>query len=71
MSTAGGLVFVGAREGQFIALDARNGKALWHFNTGGSIRSSPISYAVGGKQYVAIVGKTAVFTFTLLDSRPK
>ena len=67
MATAGGLVFVGGRDGQFIALDARDGKELWHFNTGGSIRSSPMSYTVAGKQYVAIVGKTAVFTFTLME----
>src|SRR5581483_6281613 len=49
MATAGGLVFAGSRDGQFIALDARDGKALWHFNTGGSLRSSPMSYMVGGR----------------------
>jgi alcohol dehydrogenase (cytochrome c) len=67
MTTAGGLVFAGGRDGQLIALNARDGKELWHFNTGGSIRSSPISYAVDGKQYIALYGKAAVFTFALLE----
>jgi len=67
MATAGGLVFAGGRDGQFIALDARDGRERWHFNTGGSIRSSPISYMVAGKQYIALFGKTVVFTFALMD----
>ena len=67
MATAGGLLFVGGRDGQFIALDASDGKALWNFNTGGTIRSSPMSYMVAGKQYVAIFGKTSVFAFALMD----
>lgn len=65
MTTAGGLVFFSSREGQFIAADAKSGEVLWHFNLGGTVRSSPISYATGGKQYVAIVSKSAVFAFAL------
>ena len=65
MTTAGGLVFFSSREGQFIAADAKSGDVLWHFNLGGTVRSSPISYAVGGRQYVAIVSKSAVFAFAL------
>jgi len=67
MSTAGGLVFSSSRDGQFIAADAKTGKILWHFNTGGTIRASPMTYAVDGKQYVAIVTKAAVFSFGLPD----
>jgi outer membrane protein assembly factor BamB len=62
---AGGLVFFGSREGQFIACDAKSGKMLWHFNAGGSIRASPTSYMARGKQYIAIVTKTALFSFAL------
>lgn len=65
MSTAGGVVFVAGRDGQFIALDGRDGKHLWNFNTGGTIRASPMSYAVDGRQYVAICTKAAVFAFAL------
>lgn len=53
-STAGNLIFGGDPYGIAWALDAKTGKTLWSFSTGGGISSSPISYAVDGKQYVAI-----------------
>jgi alcohol dehydrogenase (cytochrome c) len=65
MSTAGGLVFFGDDAGSFEAVDARTGKALWHFNTGQDISASPMTYAVAGKQYVAIAAGSNVFSFAL------
>ncbi|HZR48846.1 MAG TPA: PQQ-dependent dehydrogenase, methanol/ethanol family [Streptosporangiaceae bacterium] len=65
LSTAGGLVFTGDAEGNFIALDATTGKALWHFQCGASVYASPMSFAVDGKQYVAIAAGAALFTFSL------
>ncbi len=65
LATAGGLVFASDPEGSLIALDARTGALLWHYQTGGEIRSSPISYAVDGKQYVAIAGDSTLFTFAV------
>jgi alcohol dehydrogenase (cytochrome c) len=65
MATAGGLVFGGTPEGDAIALDARTGKLLWRFQTGGRIAANPVSYMFEGKQYVAIAGGTAMFVFTL------
>jgi alcohol dehydrogenase (cytochrome c) len=65
LSTAGNLVFTGDAEGNFIALDATSGKALWHFQTGGSVYSAPISFAVDGKQYIAIAAGSALYTFGL------
>lgn len=65
LSTAGGLVFTGDAEGNFIALDAASGKALWHFQCGASVYSSPMSYAIDGKQYVAIAAGSALFAFAL------
>ncbi len=65
LSTAGNLVFTGDAEGNFIALDAASGKALWHFQTGGSVHSAPISFAVDGKQYVAVAAGSALYTFGL------
>ena len=68
LSTAGGLVFAGEHRGLFTANDARSGKPLWHFNTGALITSGPISYSVGGQQFIAIVSGANVFAFALPDS---
>jgi alcohol dehydrogenase (cytochrome c) len=65
LSTAGGLVFGGTEEGNFIALDAASGKPLWDLQLGGAVRGIPISYAVDGKQYVAIAAGTTLFAFAL------
>jgi len=54
LATGGGLVFAGLATGEFVALDARSGRLLWKFQTGSGIHGSPISYSVGGKQYVAV-----------------
>ncbi len=65
MSTAGGLVFFGDDADSFEAIDARDGKPLWHFNTGQGMHASPMSYAVDGKQYVGIAAGSDIFTFGL------
>lgn len=65
MTTAGGLVFFGDDANSFEAVDARNGKPLWHFNTGQDMSASPVSYAVAGKQYVAIAAGSDIFSFAL------
>jgi alcohol dehydrogenase (cytochrome c) len=65
MSTATGLVFFGDDAQSFEAVDGTTGKPLWHFNTGQSLHASPMSYAVNGKQYVAIASGSDLFTFAL------
>jgi quinohemoprotein ethanol dehydrogenase len=55
LSTASGLVFQGAVDGAFSAFDARNGKPLVAIQTGTGIEAGPISYAVDGIQYVAVL----------------
>jgi len=65
MATAGGLVFSGSNEGNFYALDAKSGKPLWQFQTGGAIRSGPMSFQSGDKQYVAVAGGHALFVFAI------
>lgn len=65
MTTAGGLVFFANDADAFEAVDARTGDSLWHFNTGQSMHASPMSYAVAGKQYLAIASGSDVFTFAL------
>jgi alcohol dehydrogenase (cytochrome c) len=63
LATAGGLVFASDPEGSLVAMDARTGALLWRYQTGGEIHSSPISYSVDGKQYVAIAGDSTLFVF--------
>jgi len=65
MTTARGLLFFGDEAQSFEAVDASSGKPLWHFNTGQSIHASPMSYAVNGKQYVAIAAGSDVLAFAL------
>jgi alcohol dehydrogenase (cytochrome c) len=65
MATAGDLVFFGDDAGSFEAVDAQSGKPLWHFNTGQDMSASPMSYAVAGKQYVAIAAGSDIFSFAL------
>jgi alcohol dehydrogenase (cytochrome c) len=67
MATAGDLVFGGTADGFFFALDAESGEELWHKSVGGRVHAAPMSYAVDGKQYVAIAAGNAVFSFALPD----
>jgi alcohol dehydrogenase (cytochrome c) len=52
--TAGGVVFTGDLDGYFLTLDAATGKVLYRFDTGGSVAGGISTYAIGGKQYVAV-----------------
>ncbi|MDX1981839.1 MAG: PQQ-dependent dehydrogenase, methanol/ethanol family [Bryobacteraceae bacterium] len=65
LSTAGNLVFGATSEGQFYALNATTGKALYRFQTGGLIRSNPMSYLSDGKQYVAMALGNTLYVFGL------
>lgn len=65
LSTAGDIVFGGTDEGQFVALDARNGEELWRASLGGAIEAGPISYLSNGRQLVSIGAGNAIFTFEL------
>ena len=64
-STAGGLVFSGDGQGNFIALDAETGKDLWHVQLGAPIHTAAISFSVDGRQHVAILAGDALFAFAL------
>ena len=65
LATAGGVLFASSRDGNLIALDARTGKYLWHYQTGGNHAASPISYAINGRQYVALTAGNALYSFAL------
>ena len=54
VATGGGLVFGGDLNGRFRALDAETGDSLWEVNLGSPITGFPITFAVDGRQYVAV-----------------
>ncbi|MEM7542528.1 MAG: PQQ-dependent dehydrogenase, methanol/ethanol family [Pseudomonadota bacterium] len=55
MTTAGNLVFQGQADGQFVAYNATNGEKLWSIDLGLGISAPPVTYTVGGKQYVSLL----------------
>ncbi len=54
VATGGGLVFGGDINGRFRAFDQETGEVLWEINLGSPVSGFPISYAVEGRQYVAV-----------------
>jgi alcohol dehydrogenase (cytochrome c) len=54
MTTGGGLAFAGTPEGEFKAFDIRTGEELWSYQTGSGMVGSPVSFSIGGKQYIAV-----------------
>ena len=61
-TTSANLIFTGELTGDFVVLDAGQGDVLYRFNTGGPVTAGVITYAVNGKQYVAVAsGATAGF----------
>ena len=68
LATAGGLVFHGESNGKFVARNAQDGAELWHFNAGAGVNAPPVTYAVDGKQFVAVAaGGHKLFNFPLGD----
>ncbi len=55
MTTAGGLVFTGTPEGEFIAFDDETGEKLWSFQTGSGIVGQPVTWEQDGEQYVSVI----------------
>jgi alcohol dehydrogenase (cytochrome c) len=60
LSTDGDLLFNGRPDGHLVAYDADTLKDLWSFSLGTPITAPPMTYSVGGKQYVAVVAGGAV-----------
>jgi alcohol dehydrogenase (cytochrome c) len=54
MSTAGNVVFVGDLDRRFKALDVTTGDVLWETRLGTSVQGHPVSFAIDGKQYIAV-----------------
>jgi len=55
LGTEGGLLFMGDIMGRIAAYDKDTMQELWSFETGTAFAGSPMTYAVNGKQYVALI----------------
>ena len=62
VATGGGLIFGGDVNGRFRALDHETGAVSWEINLGSSVTGFPITYAVDGRQYVAVSTGTSLNT---------
>jgi len=67
LSTDGGIVFFAEDSGILTALDGKTGKPLWHWPANELFRASPMTYMVGGKQYITIAGPAGFLSFGLPD----
>jgi PQQ-dependent dehydrogenase (methanol/ethanol family) len=65
LATAGGLLFYGDPSGDLVAVDERDGKVLWHFATNELIKTSPITYSISGKQFIALAVGSNIMCFGL------
>ena len=65
LGTASGLLFFGDNDGAFSALDAKTGKALWHFPLNQHLHASPMTYSARGKQYIAMAAGGNIVAFAL------
>ncbi|CAN5882420.1 methanol/ethanol family PQQ-dependent dehydrogenase [soil metagenome] len=54
LATAGGIVFVGSKERVFYTFDAQHGDTLWHYLAPAGVNAPPVSFAVNGRQYIAV-----------------
>ena len=69
VATAGNLVFTGEGNGAFDAYASETGKLLWQFNCGAGVNAPPITYAIDGKQYVAVAaGGSAIWGYPQGDA---
>jgi alcohol dehydrogenase (cytochrome c) len=71
MTTASGLLFGGDTAGRFRAYDAATGAVLWEVNLGSHVTGFPATFAVDGKQYIAISTGATPNTFGLATLTPE
>ena len=71
LTTLSNLLITGGREGNFVVLDARDGRLLWQTQLGGPMLMNPMTYAVNGKQYIAINAGASLFIFGLREHPSK
>jgi alcohol dehydrogenase (cytochrome c) len=67
LTTGGNLVFSGDLDQKLRAFDAASGKMLWETAVGGPIANSTITYAVNGKQYLAVLTGAGAIAGGVMD----
>ena len=67
LGTDGDLLFTGHPNGRLAAYDADTLKEVWSFSVGMPITAPPMTYSVGGKQYVAVSAGSALFVYGLRE----
>ncbi|MBI1899407.1 MAG: PQQ-binding-like beta-propeller repeat protein [Acidobacteria bacterium] len=65
LGTAGGLLFYGDPSGYFVAADERDGRTLWRVPLNATIKTSPMTFAIGGQQFVALAVGSNIMCFGL------
>ncbi len=65
LSTTTGLTFYGDDSGAFAAVRTSNGEKLWHFQMNAMWHASPMTYQIGGKQYIGVSASRGVVAFAL------
>ena len=65
LTTDADLTFTGDSYGNFLALDSKDGKTLWHAGSGSRIQSSPITYSLDGKQFLLTSSGGVLFAWAL------
>src|SRR5262245_38887169 len=71
VATGGGLIFGGDDNGRFRAFDDKTGKVLWETNLGSPVSGFPVSFAVGGKQYIAVTTGNSLVASSALRLTPE
>ena len=68
LTTAGNLLFTGDNSGHVMALDAANGRTLWHTTIGANQTNGAITYELDGKQYVVVGAGDTPVAFALTNT---
>ena len=71
ITTGGGLLFAGDVHGRFRAFDQRTGEVLWEVNLGSQVSGFPATFAVNGKQYIAVSTGASLNTMSLTRMTPE
>jgi alcohol dehydrogenase (cytochrome c) len=71
LTTAGGLVFTGLGDGSLLAYDDESLEQLWKINVGSGFNAPPMTFEVGGKQYVAIMSGLSLISKGRLTLTPE
>jgi alcohol dehydrogenase (cytochrome c) len=66
LTTAGHLLFTGDPAGNLIAFDPANGAILWHFHMLSALSNGPMTYELGGQQYLIAGAGDTLYAFKLL-----